>query len=123
MSNAFGDFIKRARVKTRESLRDFCGKHGFDPGNYSKMERGLSAPPQREELLERYAQALGFQRNTDDWIEFFDLAAASHGQLPKDLMLEEEVIGKLPVLFRTLRGTKVCPSKLDDLIEMIRKGV
>jgi len=123
MPNAFGDFIKRARAKKGETLRDFCVKHGFDPGNFSRMERGMSPPPQREELLEKYAAALGFKRNTDDWIEFFDLAAATHGQLPKDLLTEDELIGKLPVLFRTLRGSKVPTEKLDDLIEMIRKGV
>ena len=58
-------------------MRDFCLRHGFDPGNYSRLERGLFPPPQREELLERYANAVGLVRGSDDWLEFFDTAAAS----------------------------------------------
>ncbi len=122
MSNAFGDFIKRARINKGETLRDFCAKYGFDPGNYSRMERGLFQPPQREELLEKYALALGVKRRSDEWIEFFDLAAAANGQLPKDLLTDEEMLDKLPVLFRTLRGAKVPADKLDELINKVRKG-
>jgi hypothetical protein len=30
-------------------------------------------------------------------------------------------VGKLPVLFRTIRGQRVTPEKLDALIDFIRK--
>jgi hypothetical protein len=55
-------------------------------------------------LLEKYAGALGLERGSDDWLKLFDLAAASRGQLPKDLLSDEELLEKLPALFRTLRG-------------------
>jgi hypothetical protein len=42
--------------------------------------------------------------------------------LPKDLLSDEEVVEKLPVLFRTLRGTPVRADK-DELIEKVRIGV
>jgi hypothetical protein len=30
-------------------------------------------------------------------------------------------VGRLPLLFRTLRGRKVTPENLDQLVEMIRR--
>jgi len=103
-------------------MRDFCLRHGFDPGNYSRLERGLFPPPQREELLERYANAVGLVRGSDDWLEFFDTAAASRGELPPDLMDDDALLKKLPALFRTLRGNQLSPKLLDELIEKIRRA-
>ena len=62
MRNQFGSFLKKARLRTGLGLRDFCILHRFDPGNYSRIERGLFGPPQSQEQLEKYAQALGLQR-------------------------------------------------------------
>lgn len=121
-ASAFGSFMKKVRIQKGWTLRDFCIKNGFDPGNYSRLERGLFPPPQREELLEKYATALGLTRGDDDWLHFFDLAAASRGELPKDLLSDEELLGKLPVLFRSLRGSAVPAHKLDELIEKARRA-
>jgi len=120
--SAFGSFIKKLRIEQQVTLREFCQRHGFDPGNYSRMERGLLPPPQREDLLKNYAKALGLKKDTDTWIEFFDLAAAARGQLPKDLLSDEELLEKLPILFRTLRGAPLPAERLDDLIEKVRRG-
>jgi transcriptional regulator with XRE-family HTH domain len=122
MSNAFGKHLKRLRMAKGQTLREFCQVNGFDPGNYSRLERGLFLPPQKEELLEKYAAALGLRRGSDEWLEFFDLAAASRGEIPKDLLSDEEVVDKLPVLFRTLRGSAMSPDKLDALVEKIRRS-
>jgi transcriptional regulator with XRE-family HTH domain len=122
MSNAFGNLMKKLRVDKGITLRDFCQAKGFDPGNYSRLERGLFAPPQKEALLEKYATALGLTRGSDEWLEFFDLAAAARGEIPKDLLSDEEIVGKLPVMFRTLRGSAVSPEKLDELINKIRRS-
>lgn len=119
--NAFGKFLKSLRLKSDLSLREFCLKHGIDPGNYSRLERGLFPPPQRDELLEKYAVALGLARGSDDWLQLFDLAAASKGQLPKDLLSDEELLEKLPALFRTLRGRAVDSDKLDEFIDDVRR--
>jgi transcriptional regulator with XRE-family HTH domain len=121
MSAAFGKMLKRLRVAKGLTLREFCLENGLDPGNYSRLERGLFQPPQKEELLEKYAVALGVKRGSDEWLEFFDIAAASRGEIPKDLLSDEEVLGKLPAVFRTLRGSAIDPDKLDDLIEKIRR--
>ncbi len=120
--NAFGAFLKRLRIEQRVTLRDFCSRNGFDPGNYSRLERGVFRPPSDREKLEQYAEALGVTRGTDAWLEFFDAAATSRGEIPEDILSDEEIMEKLPILFRTLRAKPVSPDKFDELVEQIRKG-
>jgi transcriptional regulator with XRE-family HTH domain len=121
-AKTFGQFVKSLRIERRQTLRDFCATNGIDPGNWSRLERGRFAAPHGDEILQKYASALGISRGTDQWIEFFDLAAVSRGQLPSDLLADEELLEKLPALFRTLRGTPVAPEKLDDLIDDVRRS-
>ncbi len=111
----FGELVKKHRLAAGKTLRVFCLTHHFDPGNLSRIERGIASPPQGHELLERYAAALGLPRGSDDWLELFDAAAAERGQIPADLMSDEEVVEKLPVLFRTLRARQISAQKLDEL--------
>ena len=118
----FGNYFKELRIKRRMTLRRFCEEFGFDPGNISKLERGLLPPPQSRGKLEQYAQALGLKKGTSAWYEFFDLAAASRGQIPQEILKDDKLVAKLPVLFRTLRGERVPEKKLDELMEVIRKG-
>jgi len=120
--NTFGAMLKRLRIKRKLTLREFCQQHGFDPGNYSRLERGVFDPPQDRQKLEQYATALGISPGDDDWLEFFDTAAASRGEIPQDLLSDEEVVKKLPVLFRTLRAKPVSPEMLDELVDRIRRG-
>jgi transcriptional regulator with XRE-family HTH domain len=117
----FGEFIKDLRIRGGYTLRRFCEAHQLDAGNYSKLERGLFPPPTGEEKMVELARALGLKPGTDDWSTFFDLAAATKGQFPKDLLSDAEVVSKLPVLFRTLRGEPVPPEKLDELIAFIKR--
>lgn len=120
--SAFGALLKRLRIARGLTLREFCKQHGFDPGNYSRVERGVFDPPRAREKLEKYARALGLRPGDDDWLEFFDTAAASRGEIPRDLLSDDEVVDKLPILFRTLRGKPISPDRLDELVERIRRG-
>ena len=122
MPNRFSSKLKELRLKSGRTLREFCLTNGIDPGNYSKLERGQFAPPESHELLERYATALGLKPGSDTWLELFDLAAAERGKIPEDLMADNEVVEKLPVLFRTLRGTPLSPEQLDHLVEQVRRS-
>ncbi len=117
----FGEFLKILRAKKGLTLRAFCQQYAIDPGNWSKLERGILPPPHGTKLAQ-YAQLVGLEKGTDDWLEFFDLAAAAKGALPCDIMRNENIVNQLPVLFRTLRGQKVDPDKLDELINTIRNG-
>ena len=116
----FGAFFKTKRTEQGATLRQFAGSHDLDPGNLSKMERGLLPPPQNTEKLEEYAKYLGIKKGSDDWYEFFDLAAAETGRIPDEILSDEEVMSHLPLLFRTFRGQKVSAEKLDKLIKKIK---
>jgi hypothetical protein len=95
--------------------------NGLDPGNISRLERGRLPPPQGDRRAE-YAKMLQLVEGSDEWYKFCDLASAEKGMIPEDLQSEEEVMDKLPILFRTLRGQKVPDEKLDELIRMIRRS-
>jgi len=122
MATKFGALLKKHRLAQDKTLREFCLVHGFDPGNYSRLERGLFPPPQDRALIEKYAAALGLQQGSDEWLELFDAAAVERGQIPADLLSDKDLVAKLPVLFRTMRGKQISPEKLDELIEMIRRS-
>lgn len=121
-AKSFGDYFKQCRIASGFTLRAFCEHHKLDPGNLSKLERGILPPPESDSKIEEYATMLGLKKGSSVWYEFFDLAAAERGRIPKDLLSDDEVLGKLPVLFRTLRGAKVSDRHLDQLIERIRRA-
>jgi transcriptional regulator with XRE-family HTH domain len=122
MAAAFGGLLKRHRLGLGKSLRQFCLEHGFDAGNFSRMERGLLPPPQSHDIVGRYAQALDIEEGTDDWLEFFDTAAAERGVIPPDLLSDEQVVEKLPVLFRTMRAKPIDAELLDKLVETLKRN-
>lgn len=117
----FGAFFKEMRRKKGITLRKFCLEHNFDPGNISKLERGVMTPPASREKLKTYALALGIEEGTEEWYNFFDYAAASAGYIPSYIMRDAELVNKLPLVFRTLKGEKISPEKLDELAELIRR--
>jgi transcriptional regulator with XRE-family HTH domain len=125
VASGFGEFFKKKRRDLGLTLREFCRINGFDPGNISKIERGLFAPPQSREKRLDYGKALGIKEGTDDWLEFCDLAATSIGKIPSDIVSNHELMNALPVLFRSIRGKGEDPEaeedKLKKLVESIRK--
>lgn len=122
MHEKFGEIFKRLRIASGQTLRAFCAKHELDPGNISKLERGRVAPPESQEILESYAKALKLKKGSEDRQAFFDAAAAECGRVPADLLEDDELVDKLPVLFRALRDTKPHADGLDELIEKIRRA-
>lgn len=118
----FGEFFKEKRICLKKTLRQFCAENKLDPGNISRLERGIMPPPQGSDKLEEYARYLHIKKGTDDWYKFFDLAAVEVGRIPEELLSDPKVAASLPILFRTLRGKKISEKKLDELVEMIRKA-
>ncbi len=117
----FGSFFHEKRRACGLTLREFCRINNFDAGNISKIERNLLPPPQSKEILTKYANALGIKKGTDDWFEFFDMAATSVGKIPSDIASDDELMKALPILFRSIRNKELEENKLHDLIETIRK--
>jgi len=121
VKTGFGPYLKQLRMERRITLRDFCGKADADPGNISRMERGVWPPPQDQNILERYAKALDLKPGSDEWYRLFDFAAADRGIVPQDIMNDAEVVKVLPVLFRTLRREKPTEEDLDRLVDKLRR--
>ncbi len=117
----FGRFFKAKRMELGLTLREFCRLNGFDPGNISRLERGILPPPHGEEQRVRYAEALKIRRGSDDWLRFFDYAAAALGQVPSDIQKNEKLLAKLPLLFRTVRGADLSKKELEALINEIKE--
>jgi transcriptional regulator with XRE-family HTH domain len=120
-TNLFGEFFKSKRIALRKTLRQFCLENKLDPGNISKLERGHLPPPTSTEKLEHYARCLKIKEGSDDWYEFFDLAHACAGRIPKDILSDKDALAKLPLVFRTLKGQKLTKEQLGKLAKEIKK--
>ena len=117
----FGEFIKERRIAKGISLREFCKRLEIDASNWSKVERGVLAPPQDEERLKDIARALDIKFRSALWKEMKDKANIDAGIIPEDILSDEKVLNSLPIFFRTIRSEKPTPEDLDKLINMIRK--
>lgn len=103
----FGEFFRARRRSLGLSLREFCRRNGFDPGNISRLERGLVEPSRSEDILTAYASALKLLPGSDDWHRLFESAAVATGTLPPEVAHSPASQEALPSVFRTLRsGTR-----------------
>lgn len=115
----FGEHLKSRRLELGLSLRAFCGLHNEDPSNWSKLERGLLRPPEDFERLLQIGEYLGYRRDSDEMAEFFELASISRGEIPRDILDDEALMARLPLVFRTLRETP-SESELLRLADRVR---
>lgn len=115
----FGEFIKDLRIEKELTLREFCRLAKLDPSNWSKIERGLAPPPKSKVVLQGIAQILKIEEESEEYNTLFDLAAISH--IPPGLVSDEQVLAKLPVFFRTIRGEKPSRKELEELIRTMKE--
>ena len=120
-ANTFGEFFKQKRIALGLTLREFCRIKGRDPGNISKLERGLIPPPQSHEKRLEYANDLGIKEGTDDWLEFCDLAVMGAGKIPPHITSNKELMNALPILFRSIRRKPLDEEDIRKLIESIKR--
>jgi len=121
MSNeTFGTFVRDRREQQRVSLRHFCQELNFDPSRWSKVERGVLQPPSDDGTLKTIAKLLSIKLNSPDWSKLRDLAVLGRGEIPKDIMEDEELVACLPMVFRTLRREKPSKDQLLSLADLIR---
>jgi len=119
-TGTFGPRLKELRIREGLTLREFCKRGQFDPGNFSRLERGLFTPPSAQKVAE-YLAVLGIGPGNEEYTDLLDRAAADRGQLPADVLEDEELVRELPALFRTLRGDAIDGRQRDSLIDLIRK--
>jgi transcriptional regulator with XRE-family HTH domain len=99
----FGPFFRTVRKALGLNLREFCRRNGFDPGNVSRLERGLTPPPKAQDGLEEYAKALKLKPKTERWNQFMELAAAETGRIPSAILEDQAMAANLPKVLRKLR--------------------
>ena len=117
----FGEYLKQLRLDRKLTLRTFCTEVGVEPGNYSKMERGLLPAPKDEAKLEPYRRALCLSHDSSEWRELVRLSSLSRGEIPHRVLSDKDLVGKLPALFRSLEGEPVDEEVLDELVAAIRR--
>ena len=115
----FGQWVRQRREKIGLNLRTFAVETGMDPGNLSKYERGVLPAPQDPDVLRRFAAALKLKPGSAEMQQFKDLAAASAGRLPPDLVNDPALLAKMPLLFRTARK-KLTRDELLRLAERLK---
>jgi len=120
--NLFGDFVKNRRKELRLTLRSFCLEAGFDPGNFSKVERGILTPPKDRETLEKWAKILEIAEEPEKFREFLDLAAIGQGRIPEDVISDSELAQALPLIFRTIRGDKITDEQFEKLKKLVKEA-
>lgn len=118
-ATTFGDFFRTKRISLGLTLREFCRRHNYDPGNISKLERDILPPSIEKQKLEGYAFALKVPHNSAEWALFFDLAHAAKGTLPPDIKSDPRIISQLPAFYRTMRGRKLNKKKIQKLINLL----
>lgn len=119
----FGVRVKELRLKHELSLRDFCRQTGEDPSNWSKIERGLSNPPQERDRLEKVAKVVGIRIKSDEFQELSDMAKVEAGRLPEDVAHDKEMLAYLPAFLRTIRNEKPTEEDVMKIIKFVKEGL
>lgn len=115
----FGEYVRNLRLERRITLREFCRTAELDPSNWSKIERGRHQPPKTREVLNSIAEALGLGRDSEEFLTLTELAAISH--IPTELV-DSDVVNRLPIFFRTIRGEKPTREELEEIIKTLRES-
>lgn len=115
----FHEYLKNLRMVREMGLRELAHKIGWDVGNYSKIERGLLSPPQKEEFIEQLASAL--KLSADERQKLSDMSALSSGKIPADIADDMKRYEFLPVLMRTIANKQLTDEQLKELTERVNK--
>lgn len=118
----FGEIIKRRRLEKGLSLRAFCLEHQEDPGNWSRMERGILPPPIDLSRLYQIAGFLGWGENSPEFENMVIVAHAERGRVPPAIMNDQHLVRLLPVVFRTITKETPTEEQLLHLADRIREA-
>jgi len=116
----FGNYITTLRLSKGITLREFCRRTGFDPSNWSRIERSVISPPKSKKTIESILDSIGIERGTEEYNTALDLGLLE--SIPEDFVEEKNVLKELPVLFRTVRGGIPSEEDLQKLVEFLKTG-
>jgi len=116
----FGKTLKELRIQKGLTLREASRLTGYDPSNWSKIERGKLSPSSDERILKKWARILGLSGKPKKIQEFIDAAMVAQGIIPQDILSQVDAVKYLPAFFRTVRNKKPTKKEIDQLIELIR---
>jgi transcriptional regulator with XRE-family HTH domain len=109
----FGAYVKDLREKCGLSLRRFCRLAGWDPSNWSKVERGILPPPKTRQQINDIATVLALTKESEAYHTLCDLAAISH--LPGELVNANMISNSLPIFFRAARSENPSQRQIQDI--------
>jgi len=118
----FGDYVRAKRIDLGLTLRGFSENKGYDVAYVSRIENGYIAPPEDQSKLKALAVALELKEESEEWVRFFDLAAAEKGVLPEDIKAKASNINFLPAFYRTLRKKEIDNTDIEKLVKILRDG-
>lgn len=116
----FGDILKSLRIKNELSIREACKLTGYDPSNWSKIERGLISPPADEKILNNWGRLFKVKKGA--LRQFIDEAQVAQGIIPDDILNRQEMVQLMPAFFRTVRNKKPSKEEIDNLIKLIKNA-
>lgn len=119
---SYGELLRERRATLRLGLREFAQRAELDAGNLSKIERGRLSPPQDREVLDRICLALEFDLESEHAQHLRDVAATENGRIPADILADEAVMAKIPILLRTVHNKQLDAEQVELLIDIIRRA-
>lgn len=111
----FGEYVKRLRCDKNLTLKEFCQRTGFDPVWWSKVERGVTAPPKDAVTFRVFLPLL-----TEKWIETGEKLLTLANDWTPQADTTQAVLGALPLIYHTITGEKPTKKQIDKLIEKIK---
>lgn len=122
MEQTFGEYLRKLREERRLSLRKFCLASGADPSYHSKIENGLVDPPRDAGRFASYIDALGLTEESLEARELARLSSLDRGEIPDVIRRDPLLMGKMPVLFRTLEEGRLTEAVFDRVVRAIKEG-
>jgi len=114
----FGTLLRELRLRAGFGLRRFASMIEIKPSNLCDIEYGRRSMP--EEYLEPVATALGLEKGSDEWNNFFQLACKEK-DVPADVrnIVQRKLV---PALLRTIDNVQLTDQQIQDLINDLQGG-
>jgi len=115
----FGSYIATLRTSRGITLREFCRRTGFDPSNWSKIERSVISINKSKATIEFILNAIGIQKGSEEYNTALNIGLLE--SIPDDFNEEKSILMELPVLFRTVRGEVPSEEDLQKLVDFLKQ--